>query len=148
MGFGKNALVKISRPVLLPFILLFFVSAFSDDYAEWTYNTTVDMNTTGTGLSGTVSTFPLLVRLNSSNFTFSEADNNGADIRFAKSDGTHLPYEIERWDAAGNLADIWVLVDQVLADDNTQFIRMYWGNDTCSDSSNSEAVFATSNNFA
>jgi hypothetical protein len=89
--------------------------------------------------------FPLLVRLDSSNFDFSRAQGNGADIRFSKSDGNHLPYEIERWDPS---AEIWVLMDTVRGDDSTQYIKMHWGNAGAADCSDGASVFKTTEGFA
>jgi biopolymer transport protein ExbB len=108
----------------------------------------ITINTTGTVLSGSVNNFPLLVRLNSSNFDFSLARGNGTDIRFKKNDETSLPFERERYDSAAGLAEFWVLLDQVLANNNTQSFKMYWGDVNAADSSNPEAVFKTANNFA
>ena len=74
----------------------------------------------------------------------------GADIRFAKMDGTHLAYQIERWVDGVNdkdTADIWVKIDTVFGNSDAQFINMYWGKSDAVDSSNSGNVFATGNGF-
>jgi len=78
-------------------------------------------------------------------FSFAQALAGGLDIRFASSTGTHLPYQIERFDQAGQLAEIWVKAD-VNANDATQFITMYWGKAGAADSSNGAGVF--NNGFA
>ena len=140
MVFGKNVLVKINISLFLPLVLLLFVTTLAqDDYSTWQYSTKVSINTTsgGANVTGDVPNFPALVRLTSTNFTFAQANANGSDIRFSKADGTHLPYEIERWDGTGQLAEIWVLVDNILGNNNQQFIIMYWGKASASDSSNS-----------
>lgn len=113
----------------------------------WNYSRRLILNTSlsGAQVNGNVLNFPILVRLNSDNFDFLQAKSNGEDIRFTKSDNTFLPYEIERWDAINKRAEIWVKVDTVAGNDSTQSITMYWGNSTVSDSSNSNAVFDTSN---
>ncbi|MBN1306462.1 MAG: hypothetical protein JXA18_00995, partial [Chitinispirillaceae bacterium] len=72
----------------------------AEDYATWSYSQRILLNTTSTGaeVNGTIRRFPVLIRLNPGNFKFfSQTRAGGADIRFAKSDGTHLPYQIERW---------------------------------------------------
>ena len=51
--------------------------------------------------------------MNSSNFTFAEALTTGYDLRFAKSDGTHLNYNRERHDDDNDLAEYWVLCDTI-----------------------------------
>ncbi|NRA24760.1 MAG: DUF2341 domain-containing protein, partial [Oleispira sp.] len=117
---------------------------------NWTHSQDLTINTTSSGadVSDDVSKFPLLIRLNSTNFDFSEAQTNGEDIRFASSDGFAFDYEIERWDSVNKLAEIWVQVDRVRGDNSTQFIVMYWGNSGVSSESNSAAVFDTANGFA
>ena len=94
-----------------------------------------------------VENFPVLVRLNSSNFDFSEAQPGGADIRFTKMDNTLLSHEIEHWDAAGQRAEIWVRADTVYGNNNVQSIMMYWGNAAAVDSSSGAAVFDTAGGF-
>lgn len=116
----------------------------------WRYSHRLYLNTTALGANVTtdVMNFPVLVRLTSANFDFSQAKINGADIRFTKPDNTFLPYEIERWDATNKAAEIWVKVDTVHGNDSTQFFIMHWGSQIASDSSNSAAVFDTSAGFS
>jgi len=87
--------------------------------------------------------FPVLVRLTKENFNFSETTLRGADICFRKSDDTPMRHEIERWDSASRLAEMWVNVDTVKGGDSTQSIMMYWGNSAASDSSAITKVFDT-----
>ncbi len=120
----------------------------TDNYTQWDYNRTVFINTTVTGaaISGTVNNYPLLIRLDS-DFPFAQAKGDGRDIRFAKTEGTHLDYEIEDFDSANAAASLWVLVDQIAGNSKTQKITIYWGNDTAANNSNPSSVFATGNNF-
>jgi hypothetical protein len=115
----------------------------------WKYACTVILNTSATGASvaKTVVDFPVLIRLNAGNFDFSQARPNGADIRFTKSDTTTLPHEIERWNPAGNAAEIWVKVDTILGNSASQSITMYWGNGAAGSSSRGSAVFDTAAGF-
>ena len=116
----------------------------------WRHLRRFRLNTTalGAGVAGNVAHFPVLVRLTGGNFDFSQAKDDGADIRFAKSDTTFLPYEIERWDPVAGLAEVWVKVDTVHGGDSTQSLTMYWGNTDAADSSNGTAVFDTAAGFA
>ena len=57
-----------------------------------------------------------------------------------------MPYEIERWDAAGQQAEIWVKVDTVFGNDSTHYVNIYWGA-SAAPMSNSAAVFDTANGF-
>lgn len=116
---------------------------------DWKYSRKLILNTTSSGadVSGTVIDFPMLIRLNESNFNFSTASLHGEDIRFTKESGASLPYEIEQWDAVLQKAAIWVKVDTVFGNDNSHSIVMYWGNPAAKDGSNSTEVFDTTNGF-
>jgi hypothetical protein len=116
---------------------------------SWKYCSRLLLNTTvsGADISGTVSNFPILIRLNSGNFDFLQANSDGSDLRFTKTDNSLLPYEIERWDLAGQRAEIWVKVDSIYGNNSTQAVTMYWGNNSAVDSSNGAAVFDTSSGF-
>jgi hypothetical protein len=119
-------------------------------YPYWNYAKTIFLNTTQTGaaVSGNVLGFPVLVRLSSVNFTFAQARANGDDIRFSKTDGTPLFYEIEKWDSAQAAAAIWVRLDTIFGNNSSQNIMMYWGAPTSSTSgSNGAKVFDTANGF-
>lgn len=106
------------------------------------------MNTsvTGASVSGTVTDFPVLIRLTENNFDFNQAKNDGSDIRFTKADNSFLSYEIEEWNSAEKRASVWVKVDTVWGDNYVQSINMYWGNPDAPLYSGSSAVFDTSDN--
>ncbi|MDB5105467.1 MAG: hypothetical protein JWP91_3156 [Fibrobacteres bacterium] len=140
----------VLRPVLLTAFYLFCPNLFcakpaaaAEDYAAWPNATDVILNTsaTGAGVAGTVANFPVLVRLTSANFPFSQAGGKGRDIRFSKQDRTPLDYEIERWDSTRAQAEIWVRLDEVRGNAAGQIVRMYWGNPSAADSSDAAAVF-------
>ncbi len=118
-------------------------------YIGWSFSKRLYINTTATGanVSGNVVAFPVLVLLTKSNFDFSQSVRSGADIRFSKSDGAPLPYEIESWDSAAGAAEVWVKVDTVYGNDSSHSIIMYWGNSKVSTESNSTLVFDTANGF-
>ncbi|HAJ78298.1 MAG TPA: hypothetical protein DCO75_00880, partial [Fibrobacteres bacterium] len=118
-----------------------------DDYDQWSYSKKLYVNTSSMGLSGNVVNFPLLVRIDTTMICFNQARGSGYDLRFSKSDGTHLNYEIEKWDSAGKSASVWVLVDTVFQSSSTQYIKMYWGKSDAISKSGSSAVFSSSNNF-
>ncbi|MBD3390377.1 MAG: DUF2341 domain-containing protein, partial [Chitinivibrionales bacterium] len=122
----------------------------TDDYTTWSYQQKVFFNTTSSGadISSDVSQFPVPIRLDATNFSFDQALDGGTDIRFSRNDGTHLLYEVERWDSAGQEAEMWVKVDNVEAGTKTQNIIMHWGKASATNMSNPSSVFATSNGFA
>jgi hypothetical protein len=115
----------------------------SSHVAEFSLNTTPG----GADVAGNVYGFPLLIRLSSNNFIFSEARVDGSDIRFTKSDNTSLPFEIERWDSAAQRAEIWVKVDTVYGNDSSHFVVMYWGEPAAAMAINHATVFDTANGF-
>jgi autotransporter-associated beta strand protein len=121
-----------------------------EDYSQWQYSRKVNINTSqsGAGSSNLVQNFPVLIRLTDSTFSFSQAQDDGRDIRFAKLDGTKLSYEIERWDRGQQLAEIWVLLDSVKANNGTQYIRMYWGKAGVTSRSSGSSVFSAGNGFS
>ena len=137
-------------------VLRFGVQVKSFDTAvvwnpEWNYARKFTLNTSssGAGVSGTVTNFPVLIRLTADNFDFTQARNNGEDIRFTKTDNSFLPYEIERWDAINKRAEVWVKADTVRGSDSAQTLTMYWSASTSSAASisNGQAVFDTGSGF-
>jgi hypothetical protein len=145
------------RPMVIDSIKTFSGQVTSLPYIAWGFSKHLYLNTSssGAGVAGDVYGFPVLVRLTSSNFNFAQAKTNGDDVRFTKSDGTSLVYEIERWDEAQGSAEIWVKVDTVYGNNSMQYMTMYWGASTPFDSaqgaiaslSNSASVFDTSSGF-
>ena len=124
--------------------------ALPEDFAKWTHSGTLGFDTTpmGAGVAAGVADFPVLIRLDETNFPFSQARPDGADLRFADQDGSALPHEIESWDAAGKTAAIWIKVPVVDGNSDKDFVRMYWGNDTASSRSDGKAVFNVESGFA
>ena len=130
-------------------IRLSVINVANENYTgnDWPNKRVVYLNTqsNGANVTGGVSNFPVLVRLDTSNFNvgFTQAQLNGADIRFTKiNNTTRLPHQIERWDANGKRAEIWVRLDSIpgAAIDS---IRMHWGNATAPNLSSGPAVFDT-----
>jgi hypothetical protein len=138
----------------IPILLAGKVSAISGSVltvsSPWRHSRKLFLNTApdGANSASDVLACPVLVRLSSQNFSFSEARGNGDDCRFTKEDGTRLPHEIERWDATNEIAEIWVTVDTVYANSSERFIRLYWGNADSLDNSDPLAVFDTAGHFA
>ena len=121
------------------------------------YSAPVNINTTVTGanVATTQTSFPLLIRINDTNkphadFWGTGTQDAGQDIRFSLTSdiSRHFPYEIERWDNTNKLAEIWVLVDIVAGNTNSDYLTMHWNNGSAADSSSAEGVFTTSNGFA
>jgi hypothetical protein len=115
------------------------------DYASWGFSAGIVINTSAGGVDvrDDCIQFPLLIRLDSTNFDFSRAQPGGADLRFTSAGGKPLPHEIERWDAAGLRAEIWVNVDTILGNNSSQYINMHWGRENTLDLSSPDRVFDT-----
>lgn len=142
----------MTRYSLILFTVVLLVSLTSygqEDYTQWSHSSDIIINTSASGYNiiSNLNNFPFLVRLNSSDFDFSQAKTNGEDIRFANSSGTHLSYQIEEWSSSGGAASIWVKVDAIQGDNSTQSIKMHWGKSDATDQSSASAVFGTADDF-
>ncbi len=122
----------------------------SEDYSSWKYSRRIALNTTagGANVVANVANFPLLVKLTSANFDFSQANADDADVRFADAQGGHLHYEIARFDKNLLAAEIWVLLDTVMGSSNTQAITIFWGRPDLTNWSSGAAVFSPSLGYA
>jgi hypothetical protein len=132
------------------------VTVSSDDTAlvlmadeDWGYLQRLYLNTSSSGadIAHDVYDFPVCVRMTGDNFNFTQANTDGTDIRFTKHDGSPLPFEIERWNPAAGLAEVWVAVDTVFGNNSAQYMIMYWGNTLATSASNSALVFDTAKGF-
>jgi hypothetical protein len=100
----------------------------------------------GAGVGESVIDFPVLIHLTSSTLDFSQVKGNGGDLRFFSIGKTSLPYEIEQWDSVGQNALVWVKVDTVFGNNDTQSVLMVWGNPDAMPQSNG-VVFDTAQGF-
>lgn len=139
---------------VIPQTLRYNVSVRSNDSAivfnsTWKYCCQLVLNTTvsGAAVSSNVINFPVCIKLTSNNFAFDQARADGADVRFSKMDNTALPYEIEYWDTDKKLAAVWVNIDTVFGNNDSQSVMMYWGSNDATSESNSAAVFDTANGY-
>ena len=96
--------------------------------------------------SAEVKDFPVLVRLDRDWFDFATASADGRDVRFADG-GVALAHEIERWDAAAGVAEVWVRVP-VIKGNAVKEIRMFWGKEGVESAANGRAVFNETNGYA
>lgn len=121
--------------------------------AKCKFNTTA----TGADVASNVTNFPVLIRIKDP--AIIDTVQNGSplakdvpDIRFVDPDGTILLYEIERWDKASDLAEVWVLVTQIDGNSTADYITLYYNDKidgTIPDGQKPAAVFNYGvNNFA
>lgn len=137
------------RNVLREKILIVGGDTVTIDNPLWKYTRRIILNTSqsGAGVNGTAYGFPVLIRLNAGNFDFSQARNDGSDLKFIGRASKSLPFEIERWNATAKRAEIWVNIDTVFGNDSSQSIKMYWGNSDASLQSINGRVFDTIDGF-
>jgi concanavalin A-like lectin/glucanase superfamily protein/uncharacterized protein DUF2341/cadherin-like protein len=102
----------------------------SGPFAAWKHMALIspDLRQAGMDANAEVRDFPILLRLTASNFNFSEAGENGKDLRFATLDHRVLPHEISYWDPAAGSGAVWIKTDTVRGDGSTGSFLMYWGN--------------------
>ena len=117
----------------------------------WLFSRQVVLNTTASGadVARDVYGFPVIIRLDRTNFDFREAQTDGSDIRFVKSgpDSLLLPFETECWDPVAGHAEIWVLVDTVRGNLTAPAFFMQWGNPSALPILSGQPVFDTANGF-
>lgn len=142
---------RSSRAGMIYSLAILVASASAaEDYSTWAHQKDIYYNTAadGAGVSGSVLSFPVLVRLTAPDFPFAQALGNGQDLRFGKPDGTALPFEIDRYDSAAGLADVWVLADTVKGNSKGALMKVYWGKPAAPAASAPGQVFSRANGFA
>lgn len=120
----------------------------AEDYSAWTHAKAAYLNTgpDGANVTSTLRNFPVLLRLTAADFPFAEAKGKGQDFRVASRTGTHLKYQIDRWDSAKGIAEVWVKADSVRGNAYDSLI-LRWGNAAAADSSDGTAVFPASEGY-
>ena len=131
-------------------ILVYSGNSVTFSNGPWAHSMKLCLNTSSSGanIAGSVYDFPVLVRLTNALFDFSQAKNDGGDLRFLKSNNTFLHYEAESWDSALGQAQLWVSIDTIAGNNGTQYITMCWGNPRAASVSNGPVVFDTSKKFS
>lgn len=90
----------------------------------------LDTTAEGANIKETVTQLPLLLRLHSGNFSFATAKPDGSDLHFLAADGkTPLPHRVENFDAANELANVWVGLPSLAGNSKAGGFLMSWGGD-------------------
>ena len=98
---------------------------------DWSSRKPLALDTTpeGVEIKEEVVMIPMLLRLHSGNFKFSEAKPDGSDLRAFTPDGkSPLKLHIDSWDVANELASVWVKVPKVAASAKAVAASIAWGN--------------------
>jgi len=133
--------LKYGMSALLAAALMLPCWANADD---WEFGKKLSFDTTNTGveIEQDVSALPVLVRLHSGNFKFSEAKPDGSDLRFFAADNkTPLAFHIESFDAANELAVVWVKLPKLKAKSKTDSLMVRWGNKGAAAAGESKSVY-------
>jgi len=121
-----GALVLLAFPGLA-------LSWWNDDWSS-RKQITLDASVTGADIRDNVADFPILVRLHTGNFSyFGELAEGGKDLRFMVDDKTPLKFHIEKFDAANEMALVWVKVPRIQSGASTDAFWMYYGNGSAVD---------------
>jgi len=116
--------------LLLALLALAPTQALAWWQTDWSYRKQITIDTTpkGADITQAAGRVPVLIRLHTGNFSFSDAQDNGNDLRFIGSDDkTPLPFHIEQFDPLLGVAAIWVDVPDLPAGSVKQ-IWLYYAN--------------------
>jgi hypothetical protein len=87
-----------------------------------------------TAQSENLTNFPVMVKLDLTNFDYAKANPDASDLRFIDSDAvTELTYHIEEWNSLGE-SNIWVNVTRIDGNSNSDYIWMYYNNPAATNS--------------
>jgi biopolymer transport protein ExbB len=116
--------------ILLAFIALVPTQALAWWQTDWSYRKQITIDTTpkGANIPQVTGRVPVLIRLHSGNFSFSDAQEAGNDLRFVNSDDkTPLPFHVEQFDPLLGVAAVWVDIPDFPAGSAKQ-IWLYYAN--------------------
>ena len=111
--------------------------------SHWTIRKKIEIDTTTSGfpIADQIGSVAILLRLHDGNFRFSDAKEDGSDIRFiASDDKTPLAYHIEKFDGLLNEAFVWVNVPDLKPGAKTTF-WLYYGNAKASRADDAKSTY-------
>ena len=96
-------------------------------------------------VAGNLTNYQFELKLNSSNFNFSKADNDGSDLRFVYYNSSsdtemEMSYWLKEYNSSSENADVWFKVPFLENNTNTT-IFVYYGNPSAVSESNGSDVF-------
>ena len=124
-----------SRSLIALTVAAGFLASANRTYAwwnkDWTIRKKIEINTSTSGgapVGDPIGTTAILIRLHDGNFRFTEAKEDGSDIRLvAGDDKTLLTHHIEKYDALLNEGFVWVKLPDLKPGTKTTF-WLYYGN--------------------
>ncbi|MEO8151957.1 MAG: DUF2341 domain-containing protein [Rhizobacter sp.] len=130
---------------LLCLLLVLPLSANAWWNPDWKFRKkiTLDTSTLSADSAEVAEGVPVAVRLHSGNFLFTDAKPDGSDIRFvAADDKTPLKHHVEMFDAANQLAIVWVQMPRVVAKAPNEGVWMYSGNAKVAAAEDAKGVYS------
>ncbi len=122
----------MNKKEILFVVIMLSLIFFSEGISAWwnnDWNYRKNLTFSASSISENLQNFTVLVQLNSSNFDFSKAKSGGSDLRFVDSDDSIvLNYEVERWDSANQVAEVWVQIPQIDSGSVIDYIWIYYNN--------------------
>ena len=133
------------RKILLILFLFLMTPQLAQAWwnGEWSAREKITLDTTDTGLplKQEVASPLVLLRLHTGNFDFDTAKIDGGDLRFLdEDDKTPLKYHIEKFDAAAQIALMWVQLPK-LQPGAKHHIWLYYGNDNANPGDDAKGSF-------
>lgn len=131
-------------------VILMLLAVAADDVfawwaAEWTQRKPLSVDTTATGanITALVNDAPILVRLHAGNFPqFLNVRDGGVDFRFIGGDDqTPLKYHVEKFDAAAQIALVWVRLPAVNPQSTENPWYLYFGNQAAVNGADAGATY-------
>ena len=126
--------------LIVSIFLLLILSPNSYGWWDADYNYRINFTIDHTRVDSQLTDFPVLVKLNSSNFNFSGARSDGHDIRFLDSNENTLNFARARHDSNNQVAEYWVNMTTISNTQATTFY-LYYGNSEAADVSSPENVW-------
>lgn len=114
--------------LLTPVVALAAGSWWNNDW-KYRKEITLDATATGADITSSPQDVPVLIRLSLGNFSyFSDTKPDGSDFRLiAGDDKTPLKFHFEKYDAANQMALLWVRVPQIAAASKSDKFYAYYG---------------------
>lgn len=112
---------------------------------QWAHARTIPLDSTiSDWMKPIAESTVVFVRLNETNFDFSEAMNNGNDIRFTDQSGNRLAFRLAFWNSTTpdtpQSAEFQIRIDGT---SNVKSLEMYWGKTAALDASASNDIWAS-----
>ncbi len=145
---GTNPTYTVTQGHELPSFLEFVLTATETPSNWWDaqWNMRQRMTIDTTGITQTLSDFPVLVSIDNTANAYGTLSADGADIRFVADDNTPLLYQIDEWNPTG-VSSVWVKMPTIPAAPTSAGIWMYYDNPLASDAQSTQSLWGAEYEF-